>query len=73
MFVPFKNKERPNRFGMVSPACQYDRLDTIDSITGGILAEWLDDFSKRIDKVTFVVLDNASITAKERSQIGLRS
>lgn len=64
VFVPSKNKERLNIFGMVSPDCQYEGFDTTDPITGGMLAEWLDDFSKRIDKVTFVVLDNASIHRK---------
>lgn len=40
------------------------KFDTTDSITGQKLAEWLDDYSKTIDKVTFVVLDNASIHRK---------
>jgi transposase len=64
VFVPSKNRERLNIFGMVSPNCQYKGFDTTDSITGGMLAEWLDDFSKTIVKPTFVVLDNASIHRK---------
>jgi transposase len=62
--VPSNNKERFNIFGMVSPDCKYEGFDTTDSITGQKLAEWLDDYSKTIDKVTFVILDNASIHRK---------
>lgn len=62
--VPSKGKDRLNIFGIVSPDCEYEGFDTTDSITGVRLAEWLDDFSKRIDRPTFVVLDNASIHRK---------
>lgn len=64
VYVPSNNKERLNIFGMVSPDCKYEGFDSTDSITGQKLAEWLDDYSKTIDKVTFVVLDNASIHRK---------
>lgn len=64
VFVPSKNKDRLNIFGIVSPNCDYEGFDTTDSITGERLAQWLDDFSKRIDIHTFVVLDNASIHRK---------
>lgn len=64
VFVPSKNKDRLNIFGIVSPDCDYEGVDTTDSITGERLAQWLDDFSERIDRHTFVVLDNASIHRK---------
>ena len=62
--VPSQNKDRLNIFGMVSPDCKYEGFDTTGSITGDRIAEWLDNFSKRIDRPTFVVLDNASIHRK---------
>lgn len=64
VFVPAQKEQRLNIFGMVSPDCIYDGFDTTDSITGELLANYLDDFSKKIVKPTFVVLDNASIHRK---------
>lgn len=64
VFVPAQKEQRLNIFGMVSPDCVYDGFDTTESITGELLADYLDDFSKKIVKPTFIVLDNASIHRK---------
>lgn len=64
VFVPSGDKHRLNLFGMISPDCRYDGFDTEDSITGELLADFLDEFSLSITKPTVVVLDNASIHRK---------
>lgn len=64
VFVPAQKEQRLNIFGMVSPDCIYDGFDTAESITGELLVNYLDDFSKKIVKPTFIVLDNASIHRK---------
>ncbi|MBD5262384.1 MAG: hypothetical protein HDS38_09680 [Bacteroides sp.] len=53
-----------NIFGIVSHNYRYEEFDSTDSVTGDRLAEWMDGFSERIDRPTFVVLDNASIHRK---------
>lgn len=64
VFVPSGSKHRLNIFGMISPACLYDGFETEDTIDGKVLADFLDEFSKKITKPTVVVLDNASIHRK---------
>lgn len=64
VFIPSGDKHRLNLFGMISPDCKYDGFDTEDSITGELLADFLDDFSKSITKPVVLVLDNASIHRK---------
>lgn len=64
VFIPSYEKHRLNIFGMISPSCIYDGFDTVDSITGGMLANYLDEFSKKIVKPTVIILDNASIHRK---------
>lgn len=64
LFVPSGEKHRLNFFGMISADCRYNGFDTEDSITGEVLADFLDEFSLGITKPTVVVLDNASIHRK---------
>lgn len=64
VFVPSGDKHRLNLFGMISPDCRYDGFDTEDSITGNVLADFLDRFSLSITKPTVVVWDNATIHRK---------
>ena len=62
--VPVQKEQRLNIFGMVSPACEYLGFDSMESINGSMLADYLDGFSRKITKPTFIVLDNASIHRK---------
>lgn len=62
--VPVQKEQRLNIFGMVSPACEYLGFDSTESINGERLADYLDGFSRKIDRPTFIVLDNASIHRK---------
>ena len=62
--MPVQKEQRLNIFSMVSPACEYLGFDSTESINGERLADYLDGFSRKIDRPTFIVLDNASIHRK---------
>lgn len=62
--VPVQKEQRLNIFGMVSPACEFHGFDSTESINGEKLAGYLDDFSRKIVRPTFIALDNASIHRK---------
>ena len=64
VFVPSQKEQRLNIFGAVTRDCLYHGFESEDSITGDVLAEFLDDFSNKITKPTFMVLDNASVHRK---------
>lgn len=64
VFVPSGDKNRLNLFGMISPDCRYDGFETEDSISGEVLADFLDEFSLGMTKPTVLVWDNASIHRK---------
>ena len=62
--MPVQKEQRLNIFSMVSPACEYLGFDSTESINGERLADYLDGFSRKIDRPTYIVLDNASIHRK---------
>ena len=62
--VPSQKERRLNIFGMISPSCEYDGFETVESITGERLAGYIDEFVEKMERTTVLVLDNASIHRK---------
>jgi transposase len=52
---------RLNIFGMIDRENHYEGFTTTESITGDKVVSFLDAFSFRVSKDTFVVLDNATV------------
>ncbi len=61
VYIPSQRGYRLNIFGMIGRNNRYEGFSTSESITVDKVADFLDRFSLRIEKNTFVVLDNASI------------
>ena len=61
VFVPSQKFLRLNIFGMINRDNHYEGFSTTESITADKVADFLDRFSFRIRKDTFLVLDNAKI------------
>ena len=61
VFVPAQKIARLNIFGMITRDNRYEGFTTKESITADKVISFLDDFSFRIQKETFIVLDNASV------------
>lgn len=61
VYVPSLKAHRINIFGMIDRNNRYDGFCTTESINGDKVIEFLDAFSLKVDKNTFVVLDNASV------------
>ncbi|RRD87450.1 IS630 family transposase [Bacteroides heparinolyticus] len=61
VFVPSQRVARLNIFGMITRDNQYKGFTTTERMTADKVVSFLDDFSFRISKDTFVVLDNASV------------
>ncbi|MDY3852651.1 MAG: transposase [Prevotella sp.] len=61
VFVPSQRVARLNIFGMITRDNQYEGFTTTERMTAGKIVSFLDDFSFRISKDTFVVLDNATV------------
>lgn len=61
VFVPSQRVARLNIFGMITRDNQYEGFTTTERMTAGKIVSFLDDFSFRIGKDTFVVLDNATV------------
>lgn len=64
VYIPVQKEHPLSIFGMVSPDCVYDGLETVESINSEMLADYLDGFSLMVAKPTVLVLDNASIHRK---------
>lgn len=61
VFIPSAKNTRLNIFGMIDRNNRYDGFSTTESITAEKVADFLDRLSFRINKDTFVVLDNAKV------------
>ena len=61
VFVPSQRVARLNIFGMITRDNQYEGFTTTERMTADKIVSFLDDFSFRIRKNTFVVLDNATV------------
>lgn len=61
VYVPSLKAHRINIFGMIDRNNRYDGFCTTKSINGDKVIEFLDALSLKVDKDTFVVLDNASV------------
>ena len=61
VFVPSQRVARLNIFGMITRDNQYEGFTTTERMTADRIVSFLDDFSFRIRKDTFVVFDNATV------------
>ena len=61
VFVPSQRVVRLNIFGMITRDNQYEGFTTTERMTADKIVSFLDDFSFRVRKDTFVVLDNATV------------
>lgn len=59
--VPSQRVARLNIFGMITRDNRYEGFTTEGRMTADKVVSFLDDFSFRISKDTFVVLDNATV------------
>lgn len=59
--IPSQRIARMNIFGMIDRGNHYEGFTTFERMTADKVLEFLDMFSFRISKQTFVVLDNASV------------
>lgn len=61
VYIPSQRIARLNIFGMIDRKNHYEGFSTTESITADKIVHFLDTFSLRIHKDTFVVVDNASV------------
>lgn len=61
VYIPSLKADRLNIFGMIDRNNQYDGFCTTESINADKVIDFLDRFSLKVEKETFVVLDNASV------------
>jgi transposase len=61
VYIPSQRTERLNIFGMIDRKNHYEGFTSTESITADKLVNFLDTFSLRVRKDTFVVLDNATV------------
>ena len=61
VYIPSERGLRLNIFGMIDRNNRYEGFSTTENMTADKVADFLDRFSLRIRKNTFVVLDNASV------------
>lgn len=61
VFVPSQRVARLNIFGMITRDNRYEGFTTTERMTADKIVSFLDDFSFRINKDTFIVLDNATV------------
>jgi hypothetical protein len=59
--IPSQRSTRLNIFGIIDRKNHYEGFTTTESITANKVVGFLDAFSLRVRKDTFVVLDNASV------------
>ena len=61
VYIPSQKAQRVNIFGMIDRNNRYHGFTTTESIDADKIVEYLDGFSLRIKRDTFIVLDNASV------------
>jgi transposase len=61
VYIPSLKADRLNIFGMIDRNNQYDGFCTTESINADKVIDFLDRLSLKVEKETFVVLDNASV------------
>jgi transposase len=59
--IPSQKSARLNIFGMIDRKNHYEGFATTESINADKVVDFLDAFSLRVRKNTFVVLDNATV------------
>lgn len=61
VYIPSERGLRLNLFGMIDRNNRYEGFSATENMTADKVADFIDQFSLRIHKDTFVVLDNASV------------
>lgn len=61
VYIPSLKADRLNIFGMIDRNNRYDGFCTTESIDADKVIDFLDRLSLKVEKDTFVVLDNASV------------
>jgi transposase len=61
VYIPSLKADRLNIFGMIDRNNRYDGFCTTESINADKIIDFLDRLSLKVEKDTFVVLDNASV------------
>lgn len=61
VYIPSLKAHRLNIFGMIDRNNRYDGFSTTESIDADKVIDFLDRLSLKVEKGTFVVLDNASV------------
>lgn len=61
IYIPSERGLRLNIFGMINRHNRYEGFSTTENMTADKVADFLDRFSMRIRKMTFIVIDNASV------------
>ena len=56
----FLFKRRLNIFGMISPSCEYDGFEIVESIIGERFAGYVSEFVEKMEQTAALFLDNAS-------------
>ena len=69
VYVPSQKAQRVNIFGMIDRNNRYHGFTTTESIDADKIVEYLDDFSLRIKRDTFIVLDNASVHRNKKVRV----
>lgn len=66
VYIPAERAKRLNIFGMIDRNNRFEGFCTCDSIDAEKVVDFLDRFSFKLNRKTFVVLDNASVHRNEK-------
>jgi len=61
VYVPSERSKRLNIFGMISRHNHFEGFCTHEAIDAGKVVDFLEQYSFKVNKKTFIVLDNASV------------
>jgi transposase len=61
VYIPSERAKRLNIFGMIDRDNRFEGFCTSESIDAGKVVDFLEQYSFRVSKKTFVVLDNAGV------------
>ncbi|WP_310794209.1 transposase, partial [Parabacteroides distasonis] len=66
VYIPVEKAKRLNIFGMIDRNNRFEGFCTCDSVDAEKVVDFLDRFSFKLYRKTFVVLDNASVHRNEK-------
>ena len=66
VYIPVEKAKRLNIFGMIDRNNRFEGFCTCDSVDAEKVVDFLDRFSFKLNRKTFVVLDNASVHRNEK-------